>query len=103
MELKLVILRGEMPLPAPTASAPAPAEVTFKDVLDAYEQAEGNERKSWPATRSSLNNVFKKLMSKPALSLDESNFLLASDSYPARGQAASASRYVRPVIKWASC
>jgi len=102
MELKLAILRGEMPLPAPAASAPKPAEVTSKDVLDAYEQAEGNERKSWPATRSSLNNVFKKHMSRPALSLDESNFLLASDSYPARGQATSASCYVRPVIKWAS-
>ena len=110
MELKVAILRGEMPLAAPAPSegapsgpAPAPApQMTLRNVLDAYAVAEGCDRKSWDASRGTLNNVFKGLLDAPALSLDESHFLIAIDSYPARGQAASASRYVRPVIKWAS-
>lgn len=110
MELKVAVLKGEMPLPtpaqskgAPSGSAPVPApHMTFRNVLDAYAVAEGCERKSWDNSRRTLNKVFKELLDQPALSLDESHFLIAVDNYPARAHAASASRYVRPVIKWAS-
>lgn len=75
---------------------------TLAALVDLYGEKRGGSLKSWQEYRRGINAVFARLMRTPLTSITVIDLQLAADRWPARQSAASAVRYLRPVLKWAS-
>lgn len=62
----------------------------------------GAGMKSWPDGRRQIENVFAKHLARPVASLDAVDLQATADAHPARQSASAATRYLRPILKWAA-
>ena len=72
---------------------------TLEGLMKAYSS---HAPKSWDDAEGRIRNVFAKLLKRPLAELTGPRVQRCIDQYPARASAASACRYLRPVLRWAA-
>jgi hypothetical protein len=73
---------------------------TLAALLDLYGSKAGAKLKSWPKCRRHIEHVFAVSLTKPLTALKADELQFAADAHPSAQSAASAVRYIRPVLKW---
>lgn len=75
---------------------------TLQALLDLYGAERGGELRSWPTQQRRIREVFGPFLSRHATSLTAEELQLHAEGYRAQQSAATAVRYLRPVLRWAS-
>jgi hypothetical protein len=73
---------------------------TLSALLTIYGDQRGRELRRWESSKRMVEVVFKPLLKQPLVSLTAADLQMQADSYSAKQSAASAVRYVRPILKW---
>ena len=81
-------------------SAPAESRNTFGGLIATYGQQEGGRLKTWAAQRARIGLVFASLMERPCGRLTHHDVQRCVDTYRARGSAANALSFLKPVLRW---
>ncbi len=75
---------------------------SLRAVIDSYfSNGPGAGHRTKVEQLNRIKSVFGKLLDKPAQDVTQAELQLAADSWPAKGSAAGAVKYLRPVIRWA--
>ena len=62
----------------------------------------GKELRSWSEQRRRIEHVFAHHLDRPVAALALDDLQATADSHPSAQSAAAATRYLRPIVKWAS-
>jgi integrase len=73
---------------------------TLSALLTIYGNQRGRELRRWESSKRMVEVVFKPFLKRPLASLTTADLQMQADSYNAKQSAASAVRYVRPILKW---
>ncbi len=73
---------------------------TLAGLIDAYGHARGEQLRSWPAAHALMRTVFGGLLDRPVAESTAAHFHLAADSRKSDYTAGTATRYLRPVLRW---
>jgi integrase len=76
--------------------------VTLIGVVDAYGKAIGASRRSWAAARRQISNVFGRKLTRPVAEITSAELQLVVDAHPSVTSAGAATRYLRPILRWAA-
>jgi integrase len=71
-------------------------------LIELYARQQGHKLKSWGEYERRMKGVFGKHMTQPLSELTLQGLQATADRWPAAQSAASAVRYLRPMLKWAS-
>ena len=75
---------------------------TLQALIEVYGGTAGKQRKGWSEYQRRIETVFRKVLNKPLPSLTTGELQIIADSYPAIMSASAATRYLRPILKWAA-
>lgn len=85
-----------------TARAAKDGVGTLAALLTAYGAKQGAALKSWPEADRRIRHVFQKALERPLAHLAARDLQFIADAHPAAQSAAAATRYLRPVLRWAA-
>jgi integrase len=75
---------------------------TLRELLGIYARQRGAALRTWPEYRRRIESVFATQLDQPLPELNLQKLQRCVDTWPSAQSAAAATRYLRPIVKWAA-